>query len=111
MAASVNTSGSQTATVGTEHQLASIATAGTFQAVVDLTNMASGATPDVVEIRVYGKCRSTDAEKLEEVYSFIGLQTKPLWRAPPVWSPHHYRVTLKQTQGTGRAFPWAIYQP
>jgi len=111
MAASVNTSGSQTASIGTEHQLASLTTAGTYQLVVDLAAMTNGATPDITEIRVYGKARSADTERLEEIYVFIGAQSKPLWRSPPVWSPHHFRVTLKQTQGTGRAYPWAIYQP
>lgn len=111
MAASVNTSGSQTATINTEHTLATITAAGTYQLVVDLAAMTGGATPDTTKIYVYGKARSSDAERLEEVYSFVAQQGKPLWRSPPVWSPHSIRFTLQQTTGTGRAYPWAVYQP
>jgi hypothetical protein len=111
MAASVNTSGSQTTTIAVEHTLATITAAGTYQLVVDLAAMLGGTTPDVVRIYVYGKARSADTERIEEVYSFVGLQAKPLWRSPPVWSPHHIRFSLNQEQGTSRAFPWAVYQP
>lgn len=107
MAASVKTSGSQTAVISTEHTLATVTDAGTYALAVDLTNMAAG---DRVELRIYGKCRSTDAETLIDYFSAIGPQGQPLNISHPRLSPHYYKVTLKQTAGTGRAFPWAIYQ-
>lgn len=111
MPASVNTSGSQTAVISTEHVLATITAAGTYQLVIDLSSMVGGTTPDELRIAIYGKARSSDAERIEEVYHFIGSQAKPLWRSPPVWSPHHFKASITQTAGTGRAFPWAVYQP
>ncbi len=110
MTVSVKTSGSQTATISTEHDLATISSdPGVYQLVVDLANLADGTTPDIVELRTYGKARSSDTERLMEVWSFVGAQGKPLFRSNPEINPHYNRYTLKQTQGTGRAFPWAIY--
>lgn len=106
---SVNTSGSQTATITTEHTLATITTAGTFVLAVDLNAMVGGTTPDILELRIYGKARSGDTERLIRCWPFLGVQVEILWQSIPIMSPHHYKATLKQTQGTGRAFPWAIY--
>jgi hypothetical protein len=44
-----------------------------------------------------------------EEWFLVGAQRKPLWRSNPEISPHSYKVTITQTQGTGRAIPWAIY--
>jgi hypothetical protein len=110
MAVAVNSSGSQTATIGTEHDLATITAADVFQPVIDIANLASGSTPDLLEIAAYGKARSSDTERLIKKWRTIGDQLDDLWRLPPIISPHSLRVTLKQTQGTGRAFPWAIYE-
>lgn len=109
MAASVNTSGSQT-TTGSEDALATVTAAGTYQLHLDLANMADGATPHILRVRVYAKTRSGDTERLEEVWEFIGSQGKPAWRSPPVLSPHHYRASIHLLQGSNIAVPWAIYQ-
>lgn len=106
----VNTSGSQTASIGTEHTLATVTAAKLLQSTVDLTNMVGGSTPDILEIRLYGKARSSDGEALIKCWTFIGVQSELLFFTPPLISPHHYKYTLKQTQGTGRAYPWAIYE-
>lgn len=108
MAVSVNTSGSQTATISTEHTLATVTTAGIWQLIVDISAMAA---LDVVEFRIYGKARSTDTERLwwgPVSYGPIPpLQLLPT--SPALVSPNSARFTLKQTAGTGRAFPWAVY--
>ncbi|MBI1214141.1 MAG: hypothetical protein GC190_21980 [Alphaproteobacteria bacterium] len=109
MSVSVVDSNSQTATIGTEHTLSTLTGAGVYQVVIDLSNMAGGATPDITEVRLYGKARSTDTERLIKCWSFQGVQSEALWFSPPLISPHDYKVTLKQIQGTGRAYPWAVY--
>lgn len=109
MTAAVNTSGSQTCVISTEHTLATVTDAGTYQVVLDLNALADGSTPDILQVKVLGKARSTDTERLEEQYEFVGSQSKPLWRSVPILSPHSFKVTITQTQGTGRAVPWAIY--
>lgn len=105
--AAVKTSGSQTATLGTEHDLATVTDAGTYQLVVDTANLANEET---LELRVYGKARSSDTERLFYVAGFAHAQTAALKASLAVVSPHHARFTLKQTGGTGRAFPWAVYE-
>lgn len=107
MAVSVNTSGSQTCTISTEHTLATISTAGIYTPILDFN---AGTDGDIFEVRLYGKARSTDTERLIWV-SIVG-PIKPqevLPQMPANVSPHHYKLTLKQTAGTGRAIPWAIY--
>lgn len=50
MAVTAQGSGTQTATVTTEHTLLDIAVAGVFNLEVDTVNMAAG---DILELRVY----------------------------------------------------------
>lgn len=109
MTVAVNTDGSQTATISTEHDLATITAAGFYQLVVDVNAMAGGATPDITELRMYTKARSGGTERLEEMWPLQGVQSKPMFRSIPIPVAIHVRFTLKQTQGTGRAYPWAVY--
>lgn len=111
MTVQVNTSGSQTCTVTTEHTLATVTDARVLQSALDFNASVNGTTPDLFEVRVYGKARSSDTERLIKCWSLIGAQTEILFITPPLISPHSYKLTLKQTQGTGRAVPWAIYEP
>lgn len=104
----VNTSGSQTATISTEHTLATLSGAGVFVLCVDLANLAAN---DIVEFRIYGKADTGDTERLlhRGLYGPIAVGT-PLVQSVPIVSPHHFKATLLQSAGTGRAFPWAIYE-
>jgi hypothetical protein len=110
VAVSVNTSGSQAATITTEHDLATVTTAGVFVLAVDCNAMTNGTTPDIVELTIYGKARSSDSTRRVAVYTLIGQQTiGVMFLSVPYVSPHFFKATLKQTQGTGRTYPWAIY--
>lgn len=107
MAVAVNTSGSLTATAGgTEDALATVTAAGVYQLVVDTAAQTDG---DSVTLRVYGKARSSDTERLLYESSFSNVQYMPLKASIAVPTPHWFRATLTQTAGTARAFPWAIY--
>jgi hypothetical protein len=102
----VETSGSLTAD-GTEQQFNAAATTAAVRVlVVDAAAMTDG---DATELRIYGKARSTDTERLIYLASFANTQTAPLKTSIPVATPHHFRATLKQIAGTNRAYPWAIY--
>lgn len=107
MAVTEKTSGSQTATVGTEHTLATVTDAGIYVLRVDLNNLAAG---DVVELRVKAKARNaTDSERLlhTATYGPIVPEAK-LTDSIPALATGHFVATLKQTAGTGRAWPWVI---
>jgi hypothetical protein len=108
MAVSVNTSGSQTAVIGTEHTLATITAAGIYQLMTDIANLAAG---EIVELRAYGKARSGDTERLMWGPVSYGpiVPSQLLPPSPAIVTAVSLRFTLKQTAGTGRAFPWAVY--
>ena len=104
----VKIDGSQTSVVSTEHTLATVTDSGVYQLAVDVAAMVAG---DIVELRIYGKARTADTERLlfRGSYGPVVVAT-PLVVSTPIVSPHHLKATLKQTAGTGRAFPWAIYE-
>lgn len=105
MAHAVESSGTQTATVGTEHTLATPATLNTRVLSVDLTNMALG---DVVELRIYVKVASGGSQVLYTVSTYAHTQIEDAVISVPVPMPYGGQFTLKQTAGTGRSFPWNI---
>ena len=105
MAVAVESSGTQAATVGTEHSLAAPTTAKTRQLVVDLNAMVSG---DIVELRLKRKTLSAGTERLHRLAVFAHAQTEPIVVSIPLASPHGATFTLKQTAGTARSFPWSV---
>lgn len=110
MAISEHTSGSQTATINTEHTLNGTSpetTDGIYQLVVDLNAMALG---DILELRIKEKARSGDTQRTvwTAVISHDQHADSELFMSPSLILLHGWDMTLKQTAGTGRAFPWSI---
>ncbi len=103
----VNTSGSQTATLTTEHTLATVTDAKVLQLVVDVANLVNGET---LELRIYTKARTGDTERLTYYAAFNDAQGILLKASLAVVNIDHAKFTLEQNGGTGRAFPWAIYE-
>lgn len=108
--ATLQASGTQTATIGTEHTLADIAVAGTFCWLVRFNNHAAG---DVTELRVYSKVLTGQASPEQDEYTIItGVQDLLVKRFYPIANDltdaASLRFTLKQLQGTGRAFDWKV---
>jgi len=101
----VESSGTQTAVVGTEHTLASPTTAKTRALLVDVAAMVAG---DTVELRFSGPVLTGDTSRLILMSTFSGVVVAPHIQSPPILLPQGGTVTLKQTAGTARAFPWAI---
>jgi len=105
--ATSNSDGEQTAVITTEHTLATISTDGIFQLFVDCTNMAAD---DILELRVKTKVRSVGTTREYVLGTYNNAQTIPVVSSIPVPSINEIVFTLKQTAGTGRAFPWEIIQ-
>ena len=104
-------SGSQTATVNTEHTLATITTNKTFVAYVDCNALAAG---EYVELKVKRDARSADATRTlhTRIVSWLEAAMTPIIKLPAdSGGGGEYVVTLRQLNGTGRAFPWAIETP
>jgi hypothetical protein len=65
------------------------------------------AIGDLVELRVYDK---VDAVNYREIWklTFQHPQSSPAKVFPPIAVTTQAQFTLKQTAGTGRAFPWSV---
>ncbi len=98
------------ATIGTEHPLGTDpkTTATVAQVIVDLGNMAAG---DITEIRIYRAAKSGATPKVVEVWTAVGAQGRPIFVSPPIIFTAGWRVTLKQTTGTGKSYDWSIVAP
>ncbi len=112
MAVSEQVSGSQTATLTTEHILAEtggsndLPTGGTYVLVVDVANLVATERLDLV---AYGKARTGDTARVIYRAVIAGSQDDPLVHMVPIPTAHYTKFTLEQNNGTGRAFPWAVY--
>ncbi len=110
MANSLKASGTQSATLDTEHDLLSTTDAGAYQLEIDVNAMVGGATPDRLVIRVYSKVRTGDTERLIHEETLVGDQSLTIHQLPFFETPHHCRITIEQTDGTGRSYPWNVTQ-
>lgn len=107
MANTTNTSGTLTATgSSTEDTLATVTTAASLQLHVDCVNMA---TDDEVLIKIYSKVLSGGTERPMWEFS-IANDMDNIWVSPVIINVISAKFTLTQRVGTGRSFPWAVYQ-
>lgn len=109
---SIAASGSQTATLTTEHTLTTETPStggGLYQLRVDAYNLAAN---EVLVLKVKTMPRSGDTARPLYTAVFTHAQGDPIKDSPAVYVPAGADIvaTLTQTGGTGRAFPWALYQ-
>ncbi len=103
--------GTQTAVIGTEHELASTGGANNLPAQtvyvlsVDCSAMAVG---DILELRLYAKGKTGGTSRVYDTQTLIDVQADPLFLSVPIPAASYARMTLKQTAGTGRAFDWSV---
>lgn len=105
MANTRESSGTQTAVIGTEHVLVTPTGAGNRVLKVDLSAMANG---DVVELVVYDRVLTGDTAGVVWRSVYRDAQLEPIVESPPVPQVEGDKFALKQTVGTGRAFKWAV---
>lgn len=101
-------SGTQTAAIGTEHTLLTTTTPGDYVLKVDKAAMQGG---DTLELRIYDTVLAGGASRVIYQYGpFSGVPSVDDMIAISVPIPIDVGVsfTLKQTAGTGRAFPWKV---
>ena len=103
----LTTSGTQTATIATEHTLSNPTGNKFYTAYVDLTNMASG---DTVEIRVSLIVKTAGSYILYYLGTYSGAQSNPLVYIAALPSDIGYKLTLKQTAGTGRNYDYRVFE-
>lgn len=104
-------SGTQTATVTTEHFLTSPNEAGVYTFHVDLVNMVAG---DHVELRIYQMVLTGGTQRVAYIETFQGVQPADGLIAISVpisnelTDTNSLRFSLKQTLGTSRDFLWKV---
>lgn len=111
MAVTAQGSGTQTATVTTEHTLLDVAVAGVFTLHVDTNAMVAG---DALELRVYQIVLTGGTRRVAYFGGRFGdadandgiLVSEPI--ANELTDAGSLRFTLKQTTGTSRNFPWKV---
>lgn len=100
-------SGTQTATIDTEHSLTTQTGVGVYVLVVDTANMQAG---DSLTVRVKTKYGSGGQLRLvdggEKI--FADVQDAPNKYSIPVPVDTEIVCTLTQTAGTGRDYPWSL---
>jgi hypothetical protein len=70
-------------TIGTETFLGSdITSAGTYQLFLNVSNLANGSTPDILELRVYSEVLSGDTSVLMDIWTFYGASTTAIIYTP-----------------------------
>jgi hypothetical protein len=99
------TGGTQTATIGTEHTLATSTTGKTYVLVVDTVNMVNG---DELELRLKTKARTGNGSQVAYTAAYANVQATLNKYSVPVPANIELVATLKQTAGTGRNFIWSL---
>ena len=105
MALVAESSGTQTATINTEHQLAAPTSNKTRVLRVDLGAMVAG---DTVEIRIKTAVLAAGTVREQQNWTYANVVGSPIFESIPISSNQGATFSLKQTTGTGRAFPWSI---
>lgn len=111
MAVTAYASGTQSATVTTEHFLSSPNVAGTFTLHVDCVNMVA---TDVLELRIYQMVLTGGTQRVAYYCRCEGAQpTDDLIKisvpiSNELTDTNSLRFSLKQTMGTSRNFPWKV---
>jgi len=98
-------SGTQTATLDTEHTLSTKTADGFYVLGVDLGNMANG---DITVLRIYTKMGSGESSTLAYEATYAHVQATPNVYSIPVPVTDEVKCTLEQTDGTGRDYPWNL---
>ncbi len=111
MAVTAQGSGTQPATIGTEHTLLDVAIAGTFTFHVDLFPMASG---DTVELRIHQMVLTSGTRRVAYMETFTGAQVADnliqisVAISNELTDAGALRFTLKQTAGSGKSYVWKV---
>lgn len=105
MALAVVNSGTQSATLDTEHTLDNDTTGKTYVLAVDLGAMLSG---DITVLRIKTKVLSGGTLRLAYSATYAHVQAEPIVYSVPVPANIEIECSLEQTDGTGRSYPWSL---
>lgn len=98
-------SGTQAATISTEHSLTQQTGVGIYVLKVDTSAMQSG---DTLVIRLKDKVLSGSSSKITQEVMLDGVQSVPDWRSDAIPNDVEIIATIMQTAGVGRSYPWKL---
>lgn len=103
-------SGTQAATVGTEHTLATLAVNKSLWPEIDINALVAG---EYVEIKVKTKTLSGGVTRTIQsaIFSWLDAGVGSGVSMEPIISDLEYVLSLKQIGGSSRSFPWKILSP
>lgn len=104
--ASGNTTPSALNTETTLASATSLSQGGSFQALIDLSNMADG---DVLEVRYYNQANGSASLVQSAYMAFANAQADDCPPLPAIAAVNAWKVTINQTAGTARAYQWSVY--
>lgn len=98
-------SGTQAATISSEHTLSTQTTVGVYVLVVDCNAMVLG---DTLELRLKTKAKSGSTSRQSRIWTLANVQEDANFYSDPIAIDTEIVATLKQTAGTGRSFDWNL---
>jgi hypothetical protein len=98
-------SGTQSASISTEHTLATVTAQGNYLLVVDTANLALG---DELVLRIKMKVLIGGTLRLAFQATYKNVVGEPFIQSIPSSVVFEAVYTLEQTAGTGRDFDWAV---
>lgn len=103
-------SGTQAATVTTEHTLSTLTVSKSLWPEIDINALVAG---EYVEIKVKTKTLSGGTTRIIQsaIFSWLDAGVGSGVSMEPIISDQEYVLTLKQITGTSRSFPWKILSP
>jgi hypothetical protein len=111
MAIELFASGTQAATIGTEHVLSAPNKPGTYTFHVDPVNMQAG---DTLQLRTYQKVLTGGTARVAFEAEFVDAQSADdmIKISVPISNDlaeaNALKFSLKQTVGTGRSYDWKV---
>ncbi len=101
----VSVSTSEISLINGTTTIATNATAGIYQAFVDLNALIAG---DAFDFKVYEKVLTGGVQRVVYVANFAQVQTSPIWVSPTLVLGIGWDMTLKNILGAARAITWRI---
>lgn len=103
----VKATGTQAATISTEHTLLDTSDPGTYALITYLANLVAG---DTVELRIYAKAITGGAYQVAFRQPYVNAQDRGFAQSFHVFAPFGAKFTLLQSAGTGRSYGWSVVQ-
>lgn len=100
-------SGTQSATIGSEHSLTQQTGIGVYVLEVDTANMQTG---DTLVLRLKTKVLSGSESRSTYELTLADGQSVPNVRSDAIPVDQEIIATLLQSAGTGRDFPWKLFR-